>query len=793
MKNPEGRRWKRLLLFLLIVLPLLTALTGAGIYLYFGRDLPDFRAVTEYSPETVTRVYARGGELIDEFYVERRILVPLSRIPPHVVKAFLAAEDARFFEHKGVDFISILRAIITDIRAGRIVQGGSTITQQVVKTLFLTPERTLSRKIKEAILAFRIERNLTKDEILYLYLNQIYLGHGAYGVQAAAETYFGKDVSELSLAEAALLAGLPKAPNRYSPYNNPEGARKRLRYVIERMVEEGFISKEEARQALSERIKIRPKKAKTLGIAPYFSEYVRRYIEEKYGYDALYRGGLKVYTTLDVDLQDYARKAISRGLRNYDKRHGYRGPLKHLKEGEIKEFLEESRKALAGAEPAKGTIYKGVVLGKDGKGKYYVVQVGPYRGKLPYRDMEWATLDGKGKRRNVAEVLKRGDVVEVRVERAGDEGVLFSLEQEPEAQAALVAIDPLSGEVRAMVGGYDFRKSQFNRAIQARRQPGSAFKPIIYAAAMDKGYTPASIFVDSPVIYETSTGDGERVLWKPENFGKEFYGPITLREALAKSRNLVTIKLLNAIGVDYVIGYARKLGIRSSLNRDLSLALGSSGLSLLELTSAYSVFAARGIRYKPIFIRRIVDKDGRVLEENLPEGKEVISPETAYIMTSLLEGVIKKGTGWRARALGRPAAGKTGTTDEYRDAWFIGYTPDIVAGVWVGFDDYHTLGELETGSRAALPIWLYFMKAAHRGRPVKDFPVPEGVVFRKIDPKTGRPVPPWDKRGVFEVFKKGTEPRQIEPVISNSGRFFEFDGGGQVPVEPEDEKQEVLQ
>lgn len=774
-----GRRLRRLLLFSFIITFLIITGTAGGIYLYFSRDLPDLKAVKEYSPETVTRVYGRGGELIDEFYVERRVLVPLSKIPPHVIKAFLAAEDARFFEHKGIDLRSIVRALITDIRAGKIVQGGSTITQQLVKSLFLTPERTLTRKIKEAILAFRIERNFTKEEILYLYLNQIYLGHGAYGVQAASETYFGKDVSELTLAEAALLAGLPKAPNRYSPYNNPEGARKRMEYVIDRMVEEGFIGKEEARKALSEGIKVRPRKVKTLGIAPYFTEYVRKYIEEKYGYDALYRGGLKVYTTLDVDLQRYAKKAIVDGLRSYDKRHGYRGPIRHLTDQEIEGFLEESRARLSGSALIRNRIYQGVVMDSRVKENYYLVQVGPYTGRLPYKGLEWAAVDGSGVERRVSEVLKKGDVIEVKVEEISEDGTpIFSLEQEPIAQAALIAIDPASGEVRAMVGGYDFRKSQFNRAIQARRQPGSAFKPIIYAAAMDKGYTPASIFIDSPIIYENpiSNGDGKgKDLWKPENFGHEFYGPMTLREALAKSRNLVTIKLLRTIGVDYAVRYARRLGIESPLNRDLSLALGSSGLSLLELTTAYSVFASRGIRYKPIFIKRIVDKDGRVLEENRAEGKEVISPETAYIMTSLLEGVIKNGTGWRARALARPAAGKTGTTDEYRDAWFIGYTPYLVAGVWVGFDDYRTLGKLETGSRAALPIWLRFMKAAHRGRPVRDFPVPEGVVFRRIDPKTGTLIPPWEGRGIFEVFKKGTEPKEKEPLLSESGRFFELD------------------
>ena len=566
-KIKKRRSFRFFLLIFSLVLSFVFILSGFGAYLYFSRDLPKFIAIQEYAPNTVTKVYSVKGELIDEFFLERRIIVPLSQIPSHLIKAFMAAEDARFFEHKGVDLKGILRALVSDIRAGKIVQGGSTITQQVVKSLFLTPKKDISRKIKEAILAYRLERSLSKEDILYLYFNQIYLGHGAYGVEAASEVYFGKDVSELDLAEAALLAGLPKAPSRYSPYSHLDAAIARRDYVINRMLEEGFISFKQAQQALKEAVKLKPKRIKTLNIAPYFTEYVRKYVEDKYGYDALYRGGLKIYTTLDINLQKYARNALVSGLQDYDKRHGYRGALKNLKtEDEISEFILKETKRFGRSGLNKNEIYKGVVVENKPDDGYYVLRIGPYTGRLLYSRLKWAGRGSSGKKVEAESLFKRGDVVKVKI----DDGSLaqnyyrdFTLVQEPLVQAALVAIDPASGEIKAMVGGYSFRKSQFNRAIQAKRQPGSAFKPIIYSAAMDKGLTPASIVIDSPIVYEetknrkisdsdmvnAATDETVAFVWKPKNFDEKFYGPITLRTALAKSRNVVTVKLLKKIGI----------------------------------------------------------------------------------------------------------------------------------------------------------------------------------------------------------------------------------------------------
>ncbi len=784
----KKRHFSRYIWLSSILLILLLSSAGYLTYVYFSRDLPKFIALKEYAPDTITRIYASNGELIDEFYVERRILVPLSQIPSHVIKAFLAAEDARFFEHQGVDYKGILRAFISDIKAGRIVQGGSTITQQVVKSLFLTPKKDISRKIKEAILAYRLERSLSKEDILYLYLNQIYLGHGAYGVQAASEVYFGKDVGELSLSEAALLAGLPKAPSRYSPYAHPDAAIKRRNYVINRMLEEGFISYDDAKKALDAPLVLKPKRLKTLGIAPYFTEYVKKYIEERYGSDALYRGGLKIYTTLDIDLQRYAHDAVVRGLKRYDKRHGYRGPIMHIDDDSgIEGFNKEMMKKIPSDGLEKGVIYRGVVVDNRVAEGYYIVRVGRIGGRLYYRDMRWAGMDPSSKKVSIQGLFKKGDVIEVVVKRRGndDSDYTFSLEQTPDVQGALIVLEPKTGEVKAMVGGYDFNTSQFNRAVQAKRQPGSAFKPIIYAAAIDKGMTPADIIIDSPIVYEEVSKELEDgIVWKPKNFDEKFHGPITLREALAKSRNVVTIKLLRKIGISYVIDYARNLGIRSPLNPDLSLALGSSSLSPLELSSAYSVFASGGMMISPVFIKKVVDRDGNILEVANPSIERVISSETAYIMTSLLEGVVQNGTGWRAKALGRPAAGKTGTTNKYIDAWFVGYTADYLAGAWVGFDDQGSLGDMETGSRAALPIWLRFMKNAHKDKPIKNFSVPDGVVFAKIDPKTGKPAQLGDKDAIFEVFKKGTEPKgeAEEANFSQSGRFFDMDSGGDMPL-----------
>ncbi|MFQ5901114.1 MAG: penicillin-binding protein 1A [Thermodesulfobacteriota bacterium] len=819
MLHKPKRRFIKITLYLLLSMVLIVSIAGTVTYFVYSRELPELLALQEYSPSTVTTVFSKDNRPITEFYVERRIVVPISSIPDNVIKAFLAAEDATFFKHRGINIKRILGAFIKNVRAGRIVQGGSTITQQVVKSILLTPERSFSRKIKEAILAFKLESQLSKEDILYLYLNHIYFGNGAYGIQAAAENYFDKGVEDLLVPEVALLAGLLKAPNRYSPYTQPERALQRQRYVIDQMLENGFITLEQANEASNAIIDLQPKKIRNKGVAPYFTEHVRKYIEDKYGYDLLYKGGLQIYTTLDIDAQKAANEAIRYGLVSHDKRQGYKGPIDRLATiDEIEEFSKKIEERLAENTLEEGKTYKGVVTGVNMQAGYYDIRVGTERGKIAFKEMEWARkafdIDSSKKdigERNLFEILRFGDVIEVKIEslEKDEAGYLsMTLEQEPVAQAALIAMNPSNGEIKAMVGGLDFAKSQFNRAIQSRRQPGSAFKPIIYTAALDRDFTPSSIIIDSPIIYEEEVegeegekeikdaeepdildlqtdetdieADEEKVeikVWKPRNFDKRFHGPTTFRDALARSRNLVTIKLLNEIGIGYTTNYARRLGVESPLNQDLSMALGSSGVSLLELTGAYSVFAAQGKRAKPIFITKILDREGNILEEHMPEIEEVISPDTAFLMTDLLQGVVQRGTGWRAKALKRPSAGKTGTTNEYIDAWYIGYIPDLITGVWVGNDDERSLGRLETGSRAALPIWLKFMQGATEDTPIKDFPVPDGIVFARIDPETGLLARPGEKEAVFEAFKAGTAPKEkpVKAAISFSGNFFELD------------------
>jgi penicillin-binding protein 1A len=654
-KKKKKRGWKiAVLLFLLLIL--LLAGAAAAFYLAFVFDLPRLTTLKDYNPYLVSEVYSQDDVLIGEFFIERRKVIPLAKMPRMLINAFVAAEDARFFEHRGIDYWRILGALFRNIEAFDVVQGGSTITQQIAKSFFLTPERKYTRKIQEAILAQRIESYLTKNEILFLYLNQIYLGEGAYGVSAAAKIYFGKPVENLTLAECAMMAGLPPAPNSLSPFRNPKKARERQIYVLNRMLEKQMITPVQAIRAQKEEIRLRPKGLRG-NEAPYVLEIVRQHVEEKYGKDLLYKGGLKIYTTINARLQASAQTAVLKGLEEY-----------------------------------------------EGRGK---------------KDKDRAQVQG-----------------------------------------ALIALDPQTGFILALVGGRDFSSSQFNRATQAKRQAGSAFKPIVYAAALDKGFTPATIIVDEPIAYEDVPG---KEPWEPKNFDREFWGPVTMRKALTFSRNIPTVKIAQAIGMDYLVQYAKNLGIKAKLEPHLSLALGSANLSLLDLTSAFGVFAAQGYRAEPIFLTQIQDKDGNILEEVEPVAIEVISPQTAYLITSMMQSVIQEGTGQRAKALGRPAAGKTGTTNDYRDAWFIGFVPgNLVTGSWIGYDIEKPLGSYETGAVAALPIWLEFMKEATAKKPVENFSMPEGIVFAKIDPATGEPIPPGRSnpsgRTIFECFKEGTAP-----------------------------------
>ena len=652
---------RRSLLGIIIVVSLVlfvtVALAGSSlVYYVLLKELPSIAVLKDYRPSITTLVYADNNELIDEFFLEDRKVIKYEEIPKIVIQAFVAAEDARFFQHRGFDMQSMSRAFFKNLEAGRIVQGGSTITQQVAKALYLSPEKSYMRKIKEALLAYKIDRYLTKEEIITLYLNHIYLGHGTYGVEAAAQGYFGKSARNLTVPEAAMLAGLPKAPNSYSPYLHPERAYQRQAYVLNRMLEDGYLTPRERDRALSTVVKLRSIKPKDK-IAPYFIENIRRYIQEKYGNDVLYKEGLEVYTTLNIQMQKAARDAVEQGLKEMEEREKY----------------------------------------------------------------------------------EKGQV-----------------------QGALFAMDAKTGAIRAMVGGRNFQRSEFNRATQSRRQPGSAFKPMIYTAAFDKGMTPATVIVDSPIVYpDPQQPDG---VWKPQNFDLKFLGPTTLHNALIHSRNIITIKVLEEIGVDYAASYATNMGISSPLSRNLSMALGTSGVTLQELVRAYGVLANEGKRVQPFFIKKIVDRTGHVFEETQPRAEQVIDPRIAFMTSYVMQDVVESGTGQRVKKLGRPVAGKTGTTDDTRDAWFMGFTPSLVAGVWVGFDQERPMGRQEVGGRAAAPIWLYFAEKALQGTPVEVFPVPEGIVFVKVDPKTGLPAKPSHRGAIFECFLEGTTPEDTETI-----------------------------
>jgi penicillin-binding protein 1A len=746
-KTTPLRRWLRGLLatvafagvFLLAALS-----TGAYLlYQHFTEVLPDINQLKSYQPSLITTVYADDETPVTQFFVERRVLIPLDKIPAVLKEATLAVEDARFYTHEGVDFVGIARAAWSNIQAGEVVEGASTITQQVAKMLFLTHRKTVERKVREVILASRMEHLLTKDEILEIYLNQTYYGHGAYGVEAAANVYFGKHVSDLTLDEATLIAGLPKAPTAYSPYNAPDRALRRRTHVLHRMVETGNITPEEEEQAQAASLRLRPRQEMTVR-APYFIEHVRRYLEEQYGSTLLYRGGMRVYTTLNLSLQEAAEASLRHGLIKNDQRRGYRGPLGHLNLSRGEQIDWEKLRQIPWPEEQSSLALlsrrvKGVVVGVDERRVQVRWEGG--EGIIPLEAMLWAyppnhDIDSEKRRlRRPGDALKMGDVILADITEPAAQGkkAQLVLAQEPIVQGALVAVEPHTGYIRALVGGYDFSRSQFNRATQAVRQPGSAFKPIIYATALQKGISPVRVMVDAPIVHEQSDGK----IWKPSNYDGNFWGSITLAEALAHSRNIIAIKLLEAAGVRNVVEYAKRLGIKSPMTPTLALGLGASGLTPLELTTAYSVFASQGVYYNPVTVKWVEDAEGQVLEKYHALGERVMSEQQAFVMTSMLQGVVQRGTGTRAKVLRRPVAGKTGTTNDFIDAWFVGYSPTIVAGVWVGIDDQQPLGSKEAGGRAALPIWIEFMQQALEQTPLQDFIIPPHIRLVRIHPRTG--------------------------------------------------------
>ena len=776
-RQPPPRRswrWWQISLLGLGAAVLIGGLAVGGFVWYLSKDLPALEQLGTYQPSLVTQVYSIDQRLIGQFFIERRILTPVADIPEQLRRAVIAVEDVRFFEHPGLDYIGMLRAAWTNVRRGGKVEGASTITQQLARSLFLSSERTFDRKVRELILAYKMELVLTKEQILELYLNQIYFGQGAYGVASAAQTYFGKDLSALTIAESAFLAGLPKSPNHYSPFKAYDRAKKRQEHVLARMEEARFLTTAEREQAAAETLIFR--RPGGVQAAPYFVEYIRQLLVAKYGEAMVYKGGLKVVTTLNMEMQKAAEAAFASGLRELDKRQGWRGPLRTVDVAAPTPSIVAATtdQAVKVGDYREGFVTK---VAKD----QYLVQIGTTVAKLAFDDMAWATrrLTGSDTAKdvvvnlNLKHVLKPGDVIEVMVKKLDRDIVHVQLEQTPLVEGGLIALEPGKGAIRAMVGGYDFGRSEYNRAVQAHRQPGSAFKPIIYATAMSQGMSPASVILDAPVVYEQ---EQDEKTWKPENYGRKIHGMVSLRDALAHSHNLATVRLLDKVGVKNVIEFAKTVGITSPLAADLSLGLGSSSVGLMELTSAYSVLLNQGSRAEPYAILLVKDNAGKVLEQAEPQALPVISKETAYLITNMMEDVIQKGTGQAAKVIGRPIAGKTGTTDEFINAWFIGGAPNLVTGIYVGFDDRRSLGETESGAHAALPIWINFMKEALKPLPIMAFTIPEGVTFVKVDPATG--LLDGEQEGqasTVELFTKGSEPTQATQRRLDPIDFYKLD------------------
>jgi penicillin-binding protein 1A len=769
-KYHQRRRWARRLTYIFYGLVLTgvlgVVLAGVFIYSHFLKDLPDFTTIKEFRPSVITQVFARDGQRIGEFYSERRIEVPYSRLPRHLVLAFVAAEDARFFEHPGVDITGIARAFFRNIEAGEVVQGGSTITQQVVKRILLTSEKSFARKIREAVLAYRIDNYMTKEEILSLYLNHIFLGHGAYGVEAAAQEYFSKHVEDLNLAEVAILAGIPKAPSRYDPYLNPRRSKERQAYVLKRMAEVGFISKEQEAAAFRQPIKLKPFRPEWIRECGYFTEQVRNQLEDRFGKESVYSMGLKVYTTADVNLHKVAHEAIESGIDGLIQRNGYRGPLKHVRGKEMATFQDRQVRYYRKYPPRKGkAVTVLVVKAPDRRAGGVYFRVGEQWGVI--RESSGA----KSRATTSIASLRPGDVVQVRlVERERQGKWTGELIAAPMVQAALVSMEFKTGQVRALVGGKDFGDSTFNRATQARRQPGSAFKPILYAAAVEKGFRPDSILEDSPI---SLPGGKHGQLWTPQNYDHRFYGPIPLAYAIAHSRNVPAVRLMMAIGVPATVNMAKTLGIASPIFPNYASALGASDVTLMEMTRAFSAFPNEGKLIEPVLIDRIEDRDGRVLVENHPRSQQVITPQTAETMTRLLMGVVEGGTATRVKVLGRPMGGKTGTTNKTRDAWFIGFTPSLVTGTWVGMDDERSLGPKETGSQAAAPIFIAYMKEALKGTPVEKFPGVSSTVLAKGDTATDDEVPSQAEETFYP--EDGILKERASTPQTTSQQFFKDD------------------
>ena len=679
----------------------------AGVLFVYNSDLPQVNSLEDYHPSLITKVHADDGQVIGSFALERRIIVTYDEIPQVVRDAITSVEDQNFFTHWGIDFYGITRAALKDLMAGRFVEGGSTLTQQLSKNLFLTPERTPRRKIQEAMLAIQIERRYRKEEILTMYCNLHFMGHGQYGFAAAAEYYFGKELKDLNIEEAAMLAAIPRSPPNYSPILHPDRALLRRNYAIDRMVAEKKITVAQGEEAKSHPIKIADKKRPD-ELAPYFVEELRRYLEKKYGTTAVHEGGLEVYSTLNVEQQKAANAAVHAGLRDYDKRKGWRGADRNLLADGVKDLASYELKDWKIPVRTNDTV-PGVVLAVNKNGSA-AVRIGNYQALLVPQDFAWT------QKKQASEILNVGDVAlfQIRSMNPAENKVEVTLEQKPKVQGSFLAIQPSTGEIKAMVGGDDFDESKFNRATQALRQTGSSFKPFVYTAAVDNGLRPDDTILDAPVSFGTYT---------PGNYDGKYEGVINIRRALGDSRNIPAVKTLAKLGVHNLIPYVRRFGITSKIDPVLPIALGAADVTLIEMVSAYSTFPNDGVRVLPQMIRRVTDSEGNVLEENLPELRDVISAETARIMVDLMQEPVRQGTATKAKELKRPVAGKTGTTNDFTDAWFIGYTPSLVAGAWIGFDEKISLGDKETGGKDALPIWMDFIRAVYKDKPPEEFNV----------------------------------------------------------------------
>lgn len=792
-----------------IVLGILGLVAVFALFRHYGQDLPDYQQLAHYEPPVSTRVYGGDGRLVAEYAVEKRAFLPLEEIPQLVRGAFLSAEDKNFYLHSGVDFMGIMRAALTNLKgkvsgSDRRPSGASTITQQVAKNFLLTNELSIERKIKEAILAFRIENAFEKDHILELYLNEIYLGLGNYGIAAAALNYFNKGVEELTIAEMAYLASLPKAPNNYHPVRHHKAALERRNWVIGRMLEDGRISQAEYEQAIAEplEMKQRPDTERIMG-ADYFAEDIRRDLIARYGDQSLYKGGLVVRSTVDAELQALAVKVLREGLQAYDRRHGWRGAVVHI--DNVGQDWLERLKAVAYPTGAEPPWELAMVLAVDDKEAKLGLTNGT-GGTIPFSEMKWARPWLEGQRfgnppKKPADVLKVGDVVLVETGVPGADNkplphAHYALRQIPKVEGALVAIDPHTGRVLAMVGGWSYRKSEFNRASQALRQPGSAFKPFIYLAALDQGYTPSTLVLDGPIAIPQGPG---LPLWRPKNYGGDFLGPTTLRVGIEKSRNLMTVRLAQALGMPIVADYAVRFGIYDKLPTALSYSLGAGETTVLRLTAAYAMLVNGGKKITPTLVDRIQDRNGKTIFTHdkrfcdgcwpvqysgqdmprLPEVREqLVDPVSAYQMVSIMEGVVQRGTGRGAAVVGKPLAGKTGTSNDSHDTWFVGFSPDLAVGVFVGFDDPQSLGARETGGSVALPIFRDFMMEALKDKPATPFRIPPGVRMVRVDAGTGRPAAAGSGgRIIWEAFKGAdTLPGdEEENIIGGYGQeFFDF-------------------